>query len=405
MSISWKIYIILPLFIILTIQTVLYLQDPSTAMIKVQTRLKNLENNKNSEKVTLENFDLDEIVIAAVACGSISRLAELSVMMKSAVLMMKKYQSNKNKSMKFLIITDNLATETEKILKNWRENLSLNLTWDIRPPLYPPLNKIQEPIQSAFAPCATQRLFFPQILPDYNFVLYVDTDIIFLQDPFEVWKTLTNMGEKSFGLVSENDDTFYSTYNYSPIPHPKNGLNSGVMLMNLEYMRNQNWNDKMLIIFEEMQSHMAFCDQDVMNIYSFLYPEELLWLPCSANYRADFCLSDKSCVLNSNGLILHGSRAAFHENWQFGGSFFTNYLPKVLHWFIFKNLRLVEYAFVISKVMEKQAVIQATYQTFYNHNIETDTFQDLRTNLKKKFDNIDPKDLCYNLKDYLLHYI
>ena len=112
-----------------------------------------------------------------------------------------------NKSMKFLIITDNLATETEKILKSWRENLSLNLTWDIRPPLYPPLNKIQEPIQSAFAPCATQRLFFPQILPDYNFVLYVDTDIIFLQDPFEVWKTLTNMGEKSFGLVSENDDT------------------------------------------------------------------------------------------------------------------------------------------------------------------------------------------------------
>jgi len=55
--------------------------------------------------------------------------------------------------------------------------------------------------------------------------------------------------------------------------------------------------------------------------------------------------------------------------------------------------------------MEKQAVIQATYQTFYNHNIETDTFQDLRTNLKKKFDNIDPKDLCYNLKDYLLQYI
>ena len=31
--------------------------------------------------------------------------------------------------------------------------------------------------------------------------------------------------------------------------------------MNLEYMRNQNWNEKMLIIFEEMQSHMAFCDQ------------------------------------------------------------------------------------------------------------------------------------------------
>ena len=84
-----------------------------------------------------------------------------------------------------------------------------------------------------------------------------------------------------------------------------------------------------------------------LNIYSFLYPEELEWLHPSANYRADFCLSDESCVLNSNGLILHGSRAAFHEKWQFGGSFLTSYLPKMMHWFIFKNLRLVEYAFVI----------------------------------------------------------
>ena len=109
--------------------------------------------------------------------------------------------------MKFLIITDNLVNETEKILKSWKEKISQNLTWDIRPPLYPPLTENQQSIKTAFAPCATQRLFFPQILPEYRSVLYVDTDIIFLQDPFEVWKILTKMGQKTFGLVSENDDT------------------------------------------------------------------------------------------------------------------------------------------------------------------------------------------------------
>merc|ERR1711971_397651 len=110
--------------------------------------------------------------------------------------------------------------------------------------------------------------------------------------------------------------------------------------------------------------------QDLINIYSFLYPEELEWLPCSANYRADFCLSDKSCVLNSNGLILHGSRAAFHEQWQFGGSF-----------------------------------LQIIYQTFQNHNCEFDTLQDLRNNLEKKFETVDSKDLCYNLRNYILECI
>ena len=62
-------------------------------------------------------------------------------------------------------------------------------------------------IKTEFAPCATQRLFFPQILPEYNNVLYVDTDIIFLSDPLHVWNSLQNMKDKSFGLVTENDES------------------------------------------------------------------------------------------------------------------------------------------------------------------------------------------------------
>ena len=155
--------------------------------------------------ILFRKFNPDEIVIAAVACGGLERLAELSVMMKSAVLMMNKHNLN-DKTLKFLIFTNNLARETEKLLNDWKQKSNQTLTWDIRPPLYPPMREIQQPIVSAFAPCDTQRQFFPQILPEYNSVLYVDTDIIFLQDPFEIWKNLDKMEQKSFGLVSENDD-------------------------------------------------------------------------------------------------------------------------------------------------------------------------------------------------------
>ena len=48
--------------------------------------------------------------------------------------------------MKFLIFTDNLARETEKLLNEWKHKTNQNLTWDIRPPLYPPLNELQQPI-------------------------------------------------------------------------------------------------------------------------------------------------------------------------------------------------------------------------------------------------------------------
>ena len=73
---SWKTYLFLPLFILLSRQTLLYLQDPSSAVIKVQTRLKNVDenNDKNKKKVTLRKFNPNEIVIAAVACGGMERI-------------------------------------------------------------------------------------------------------------------------------------------------------------------------------------------------------------------------------------------------------------------------------------------------------------------------------------------
>ena len=59
-----------------------------------------------------------------------------------------------------------------------------------------------------FAPCATLRLFFPEILSDYKRILYVDTDIIFLSDPATVWAHFDEMSENrvTVGLVVENED-------------------------------------------------------------------------------------------------------------------------------------------------------------------------------------------------------
>ena len=48
------------------------------------------------------------------------------------------------------------------------------------------------------------------------------------------------------------------------------------MLMNLDKMRHENWHSKMLTIFEELQSYMAFCDQDLMNLYSYFQTGEVI---------------------------------------------------------------------------------------------------------------------------------
>ena len=194
MSTLKKRYIFyLPILMILGRQLILFFQDPSAAVNRVQNRLLSMEVSSEFEKVKVP----EEIVIAAVACGNIERLGELSVMIKSAVIFSKK-------PLKFVIFTDNLARDIEKVLTYWKQ--FKEFSWDIRPPLYPPLTDTQESIRTEFAPCATQRLFFPQILPEYKYVLYVDTDIVFLQDPDITWQKLQEISDKSFGLVTENDD-------------------------------------------------------------------------------------------------------------------------------------------------------------------------------------------------------
>lgn len=53
----------------------------------------------------------------------------------------------------------------------------------------------------------------------------------------------------------------YNLYSYSFIPSPRHGLNSGLMLMDLEKMRRTKWREKVLAAYATLQRHLAFVDQ------------------------------------------------------------------------------------------------------------------------------------------------
>ena len=61
---------------------------------------------------------------------------------------------------------------------------------------------------SMFVPCATQRLFFPEILTDYPRIMYLDTDFIFFSSPSNTWKYFRQMDaeKKLVGMALENSD-------------------------------------------------------------------------------------------------------------------------------------------------------------------------------------------------------
>ena len=52
-----------------------------------------------------------------------------------------------------------------------------------------------------------------------------------------------------------------NVYRYSFIPSPPGGLNSGLMLMDLEAMRRGRWADKVVAAYTSLRRHLAFVDQ------------------------------------------------------------------------------------------------------------------------------------------------
>ncbi len=64
-------------------------------------------------------------------------------------------------------------------------------------------------LTSAFAPCASLRLFFPDMLSSkYRRLIYVDTDVMFLGDVARLWESFEDMERegRDVGMVSENLD-------------------------------------------------------------------------------------------------------------------------------------------------------------------------------------------------------
>lgn len=81
---------------------------------------------------------------------------------------------------------------------------------------------------------------FQLILKDVDSLLYVDTDIIFLQPVEEIWALLSRFNSSHLAAMApEHEEPRIGWYNRFA-RHPyygKTGINSGVMLMNLTRIR------------------------------------------------------------------------------------------------------------------------------------------------------------------------
>ncbi len=247
--------------------------------------------------------DDSTIQIAIVACGE-TRVEEAMVSIRSAIM-------STNEPLMFHIFHD----ESNRLLF---DIATMPATFHFYPARLP------DSYAHLFAPCASQRLFLHDVLPhSIHRVLYVDSDTIFLDDVAHLWKEFDQFSSVA-AMAAEHEPSHQRAYYKDEATHPYynqggvHGLNSGVILLNLQKLRSDPWN-------EELDQFLAtytlrYHDQDLLNLYFYHHPERLHLLSCRWNYRTDHCFfrahcpdvgpaeSGEAAVIG----LLHGSRGVFH---------------------------------------------------------------------------------------------
>lgn len=109
------------------------------------------------------------------------------------------------------------------------------------------------------------RLLIPELLPQYDKVIYSDTDVLFKRDLSEVYNTdLTDYECASPAMEVNGEDMVCHKY----FPENKNELiySSGFMVMNCKKMRENNFVERIFETIKNFNDRLRFFDLDVFNI-------------------------------------------------------------------------------------------------------------------------------------------
>ncbi len=174
---------------------------------------------------------------------------------------------NASKDYKYLIkvLHTNVQKEhMEQIKKYENQNVSIEFV-DLR--YY--IEKVKDKLYTRdyYTNTTYFRLFLPELYPQYDKVLYLDSDIIVLGDISELYNT--DMGTNL--VAAAPDDIIQTTKVFQDYAELVVGVakyqhyfNAGVLLMNLDELRKFKFQEKFLYLLEKVKFSVAQ-DQDYLN--------------------------------------------------------------------------------------------------------------------------------------------
>lgn len=192
------------------------------------------------------------------------------VLIKSVAILSKYQKPTKSSCTEFLLLAD--KPSHYKVIKNeiksrWSTEFQTLVKITNVPVHYPSGSAW---MRKMFRPCATLRLFLAELLPiTWDSVIYVDTDVIFLQNVDTLWSQFQEFDrekDKNARNVGKVAAMAPCLFHYGSVANSvpyfgESGLNAGIMLMNLTRMRLSQWTNKIRMVTTMFQDKIKLADQ------------------------------------------------------------------------------------------------------------------------------------------------
>ena len=218
-----------------------------------------------------------------------------------AVTMQSLIENASNENLYVLrVLYTNISDENiNKIMKYAKDNIKIEFV-NVQEKLEKLKNKLL--VRDYYSNATYFRILLPNLYPEYDKVIYLDSDIVILEDIANLYNIdlsnnlLAGVPEPWFEQYEE-----FQTYaeRIIGVSSYKKYINVGVLLMNLKELRNMN--------FEDVFMHLL----DVVK-YTFLQDEDYINRICK-------------------GRIKH-----IDERWNVSGYLYDKENPKIVHYTIFK---------------------------------------------------------------------
>lgn len=135
------------------------------------------------------------------------------------------------------------------------------------------------------------RLSLPYLLPDTNRIIYLDCDTVVTSDIKELW----DIGMNDFPLLAVEEPISLNLSRLPSLGLNENSayFNSGVLVLDLTWMRTHKCNEKFQEIADKFHHQLRYPDQDILNIYF-----QKSWKPIAPKFNAFFFVLQKKYINN-----------------------------------------------------------------------------------------------------------